>query len=238
MSGAPALQEEQTMGSQPSALQQYIVAAATLVIGLLAGYLKAFMGTYGGKRGELQAMHEGIDKLLEQVNVVQRRQEEMKAEILDAVWERQTRWTVKKEILFEVLREVGSVSASLTNMVGTYQAARKEEATNPAQQQKMAEMRGHVVTEFAAALSKLGAVRTLCGVVASGRVQERLYSLQHKFGELGLKSGTVDTTDVDHTALSDQIKGVIAAIKDDLGLEASQGGLAHPLKTGGAPPLR
>ena len=58
---------------QPSVIQQYVIAGLALVIGLLTGYLKSYWDHFGAKKGELQALHEGIDKTLKQVNGINRR---------------------------------------------------------------------------------------------------------------------------------------------------------------------
>jgi hypothetical protein len=207
------------MGNQLTAAQQYVFAGLTLVMGLLGGYAASYWKTLGGKKGELQAMHEGIDKLLEQVNVVTKRQEEIKAEILDAVWEKQTRWTMKKEVLFETLREMGTLEAAYCDLVGTYAASRDN--TDPAVRLANAEMRRDSLVAFRAALYRLGAVRTFASVVSSDKVPNTLYGLQMLYRELAEKSLFNPGPD-DNENLATHITQATEAIREDLNAKQSK----------------
>jgi hypothetical protein len=206
------------MGDQLTAAQQYVFAGLALVIGLLGGYAASYWKTLGGKKGELQAMHEGIDKLLEQVNVVTKRQEEIKADILDAVWEKQTRWTIKKEVLFETLREMGTVQAAYSDLAGACVVSRENK--DPDVRQTNAEMTRDSLVGFRTALYRLGAVRTLASVVSSDNVRDTLYRLQILYGELAKKS-LLDPGPEDNATLATHISQAAEAIREDLNAKQS-----------------
>jgi len=206
------------MGEQLTAAQQYVFAGLALIIGLLSGYAATYWKTLGGKKGELQAMHEGIDKLLEQVNVVTKRQEEIKADILDAVWEKQTRWTIKKEVLFETLREMGTVQATYSDLVGTYVVSRENK--DPDLNQMNAESMRDSLVAFKTSLYRLGAVRTLASVVSNDNVRDALYSLQMLYGELAKKS-LLDPGLEDNATLATRISQATEAIREDLNTKSN-----------------
>ena len=208
--------------------ETYITSGLSLLVLVLTAYLMSYWKKFGEKRGELQAMHEGIDKLIEQVDTVQKRQEQMKAEILDAMWHRQTHYTMKKEILFDTLREVGVVQAALSDLHGACLVFWGTE--DPALRQTNAAPMRDSIEKFKNALYKLGGVRTLAIVVSNEKTREALYKLQILFSDLasqeirGVARGTAENDD-----LVAQLTRVTEVIREELqtipasGLQ-SQGG--------------
>lgn len=100
-----------------SALMDYIVLALTWLISTLAG---SFLGAYLKKKGENFATHEDIDKLLEEVRAVTTTTKEIEAKISNEVWERQRRWEVKRDAVFEAVKELRTVQQSLNMVVAAY----------------------------------------------------------------------------------------------------------------------
>jgi hypothetical protein len=64
-------------------------------------------------KGENLATHEDIDKLVDQVKVVTATTEQIKTEISDAAWNRQKRWELKREVLFEAAKRITEVDEAL-----------------------------------------------------------------------------------------------------------------------------
>jgi hypothetical protein len=77
----------------------YINTALLLIGGL--GF-----GEYLKKRAESLATRKDIEDLTRKVEVI-------KAEISDAMWNRQKRWELKREVLFEVVKRVAEVDQAL-----------------------------------------------------------------------------------------------------------------------------
>jgi hypothetical protein len=71
----------------------------------LAGYLK--------KKAENLATHEDIDKLVKQVAAVTTTTKEIEAKITNDVWDRQKRWELKREVLFEATKRVSEIDDAL-----------------------------------------------------------------------------------------------------------------------------
>jgi hypothetical protein len=84
-----------------------------LFIGGWAGY---FVRPYLAKKGENLATHEDIDKLVKQVQAVTQATKEIENKISNDFWERQKRWELKKEVLFEAARRLSEIDDSLFSL--------------------------------------------------------------------------------------------------------------------------
>jgi hypothetical protein len=69
-------------------------------------FIGSYLGSYMKKKGENKAIHEDIGKLVDQVKAVTEATKKIEATISDEVWNRQKRWEIKREVLFEVVRNV------------------------------------------------------------------------------------------------------------------------------------
>jgi hypothetical protein len=87
--------------------------AFTLVTFASAG-AGAYLGGYLKKKGENLATHEDVDKLKEQVRVVTTTTKEIEAKISNEVWDRQKRWELKRDVLFEGTKRLSEVDEALT----------------------------------------------------------------------------------------------------------------------------
>jgi hypothetical protein len=92
-----------------------IISALTLLVGILVGYLTG----YAKKKGENLATREDIGKLTKQVA-------EIEAKISSDVWDRQKRWELKREVLFEVTRKAAQLDDTLRSLSITLNLERKE----------------------------------------------------------------------------------------------------------------
>jgi hypothetical protein len=79
---------------------------------LLALFVGGFLKSYMSKKGENLATHEDIENLVEQTKKLTAATEEIKASISTDAWQRE----LKKETSFEVMKAVGRLTLSLTNM--------------------------------------------------------------------------------------------------------------------------
>jgi hypothetical protein len=95
-----------------------------LVTAVVAGG-GAYFGSYLKKKGENLATHEDVDKLVDQVAVVTETTKQIEAKISNDVWERQRKWEMKRDALFEALKDIGSMETCLHKYIATYEEARK-----------------------------------------------------------------------------------------------------------------
>jgi hypothetical protein len=89
-----------------------IMSALTLLVGAFGGYLTG----YAKKKGENLATHEDIGKLTEQVAAVTKTAKEIEATISSDLWDRQKRWELKREVLFEATKRVAAADAALASL--------------------------------------------------------------------------------------------------------------------------
>jgi hypothetical protein len=87
----------------------YIYGALTLLLGIFLGYFKG----YTTKKGENLATHEDIDKLVDQMKAVTEATKKIGADISTGVWDKQKRWEMKREVLFEAAKRLSEVDDAL-----------------------------------------------------------------------------------------------------------------------------
>jgi hypothetical protein len=92
---------------------------------LCTAFLGSFLGGYMKKRGENLATKEDLQNVLVQVSAVTSATEEIKAQIAGGLWDRQKRWEIKKEVLFEAGRKLVGIEKSLMGMSSAFIAAAK-----------------------------------------------------------------------------------------------------------------
>lgn len=77
----------------------------------------AYLGSYLKKKGENLATHEDINKLITQVTAVTQATKEIEGKISHDFWEREKTWEVKREALFEAMKELANVEYGLSRLV-------------------------------------------------------------------------------------------------------------------------
>jgi hypothetical protein len=103
-------------------------AAAALVLFLLpfiAAAAGAYLGAYLRKKGENLATHEDIEKLDDQVRVVTTTAKEIEAKISDELWNRQKRWELKREVLFEAAKSLAEIDGAIIGLDSLLQVETK-----------------------------------------------------------------------------------------------------------------
>jgi hypothetical protein len=88
------------------------IALTSLIFAGLGSYL----GSYLKKKGESLAIHENLDKLVEQVAAVTQTTKSIEATISDDVWDRQKRWELKREVLFEATKRLAEIDDTLIDL--------------------------------------------------------------------------------------------------------------------------
>jgi hypothetical protein len=88
----------------------------TPVLTVLAGLFGGYFGAYMAKKGENKAIHEDIEKLVDQVRAVTRTTEEIKASISTEAWKRD----LKKEACYELIKQLQPIGASLSKLMASH----------------------------------------------------------------------------------------------------------------------
>lgn len=139
---------------------QYVQIVASigtiLIIGAIAAYLK--------KKAENLATNDDIDKLVEEVSAVTQATKEIEARISSDVWDRQKRWEMKKEVLFEAMKSLSAIEDALLSLDSVLQIEQKEDKT---QNLPWAEIKHENVMKWSRASTRFDEsslfVRVVCG---------------------------------------------------------------------------
>jgi hypothetical protein len=91
-------------------MEMYIKWALTTLISAFVG---SFLAGYLKKKGENLATREDINELLKHVAAVTQTTKAIEAKISNDMWDRQARWSIKRDALFEVTRELASLMYAL-----------------------------------------------------------------------------------------------------------------------------
>jgi hypothetical protein len=99
-------------------MEQFIELA---IVTLVSSGVGSYLGAYLKKKGENLATHEDIDKLVVEVSAVTKATKEIESKITSDVWDRQKRWELKREVLFEATKKIAPVQNALTKLHAAYQ---------------------------------------------------------------------------------------------------------------------
>jgi len=91
-----------------------VVGAITAILSFLAGaVLRPFFTGYSTKKGEHLATNEDIKMVVDEVKAVTEATKRIEAEISVGVWNKQKRWEMKREVLFEAARRISEIDDGL-----------------------------------------------------------------------------------------------------------------------------
>jgi hypothetical protein len=91
-------------------------AVGLAVVAGFSGWLGAYFSAYWKKKGEQAATHDDLENVLKEVRAVTKTTEEIKADISAGLWDRQKRWEIKREVLFEVVLRIWRSYSVLKNL--------------------------------------------------------------------------------------------------------------------------
>jgi hypothetical protein len=100
---------------------EFVKFTVGAVLVVASSALGGYWGAYAKKKGENMATHEDIGNLVEQVQAVTKATEEIKSEISGGLWDRQKRWELRRDALFELTKRLGLLKDSLTLLISVYQ---------------------------------------------------------------------------------------------------------------------
>src|SRR5438067_591495 len=80
----------------------------TVLVFLLARFTHAF-DAYSGERAKLLAQFHNLDKLVEQTKALTATTETIKSRLSDEVWDRQMRWSYKRDLYVKIIETVAQI---------------------------------------------------------------------------------------------------------------------------------
>jgi hypothetical protein len=126
-----------------------------LALIVLAGFSGSFFGAYFKKKGENRAIREDIEKLTKTTK-------EIEAKISSDVWDRQKRWELKREVLFEATKRLSEADDALLSYDSVLQVEQKENKTNDV---TWAESKHERIMKWSKASANFDETRELVGLV-------------------------------------------------------------------------
>jgi hypothetical protein len=90
-------------------------------LGVLAVGLGGYLAGYLKKKGETRAIHENLERLVEELSATTKATKEIEARISHETWDRQKRWELKREVLFDATKKTFAVQnlfAKLPLLIG------------------------------------------------------------------------------------------------------------------------
>jgi hypothetical protein len=135
---------------------------------VLTAYLK--------KKGENLATHEDIALLVEQVRAVTTATKEIEAKISTEVWDRQKRWEMKRDLLFEATRRLAAADESLMNFNSACEIERRHKQRGEA---VSLETKLKASDKWVDASNKFEETSLLVGIVCGKEVTEACFN--HRF---------------------------------------------------------
>jgi hypothetical protein len=142
---------------------------------LVSAFVGSYLAGYLRKKGENLATHEDINKLVAQVAAVTTATKEIEAKISNEVWERQRRWEIKKDAVFETMRELSTVLTTLGHLMTNYSVP-PDESTRL----EMQKMRNDAYREYQSAHASFVRARMLAMVVSGKEVRNAFDQLELK----------------------------------------------------------
>lgn len=97
-----------------------IINVVFLVLTTLVAGAAAYLGAYWREKGKNLATHQDIDKLVDQVAAVTQATKEIEAKISSEMWDRQKRWELKTQAVFEAMKRVMALKDAVAKMQGVY----------------------------------------------------------------------------------------------------------------------
>jgi hypothetical protein len=194
---------------------------ATFVFTLVGAFIGAYFGAYLKKKGENLATHEDIDKLIVQVAAVTTTTKEIEAKISGEVWDRQKRWELKREVLFEATRRLAEVDDSMLAYGCVLQLEHNKQV-----QEDVSWVEGKltILERWSKASTAFDETKLFVDVVCVKETKDAfddLWSALHRIGaRIGKEAGIYEKMKPE---FSIKLLTVRNAIRKELGIEALEG---------------
>lgn len=101
-------------------METVLIVALWLLSIIVSLFVGGFLKSYVSKKGENLATKEDIKDIVDQMKLTTKATEEIKTEISDAAWDRQKRWELKRDIVFETARKTAQETEAMTRLVAIY----------------------------------------------------------------------------------------------------------------------
>lgn len=198
-------------------MEQLIILALTT---LASAFVGSYLAGYLKRKGENLATHEDIGKLTDQVAAVTKTTKEIEANISSNVWDRQKRWELRREVLFEAARRIAEIDDSLLSLDSMHQADRKfvEVPSGVGWPEK----KSKIVTRWSKAATAFDETKLFVAIVCGKETKEAFDALGTVANNIAIGISTdSETYQKSQPELTRKLLAVRAAIRKELGIDIS-----------------
>jgi hypothetical protein len=195
-------------------MENLIMSALTALSGALFG---SFLGAYLKKKGENIALQEDIEKLVNQVQAVTEATKAIEAKISNEMWERQKRWEIKRDALFEAIKELGGVEHS---MIALYSATLISNKAAEADSRRLLHDKTEAIKCWSQAFLGFQRATRLASIVCGQEVHQQFNSTESVLGTIAsdLIAGSEESYNSLNSQLSKEILTLVTGIRSELGV--------------------
>ena len=199
-------------------MEQLINLIALGFAAIAGAFFGWFLRPYLGKKGQDLASHEGTDKVLNEVRAVSARAKEIEAKISGDVWDRQKRWELKRDVLFEAVKKSAAVHQALMKVHAAYQTdkaaitrgdpGRADEHTKP-------------TDVLLGVTAELDDTYLLVSLVSGGETRKALGEFIPLARDIGMKltDGHPEVLQESRSEVSKKLAAVTAAVRKELEID-------------------
>ena len=199
-------------------MEQLINIIALGFAAIAGGFFGWFLKPYLGKKGQDLASHEDMDKVLDQVRAVAAKTKEIEAKISGEVWDRQKRWELKRDVLFEAVKKSAAVHQALTKVHAVYQSDKAALARGePGGTDEHVKASGLLLE----ATAELDDTYLLVSLVSGGETRKALGEFIPLARDIGMKltDRQLDTLQEARSEVSKKLAAVTAAVRKELEID-------------------
>jgi len=181
------------------------VIAGVVASQIISLIFQSYLPAYAKEKGKNLATHEDIQKLVEQVKAVTQATKKIEADISTGVWDRQKRWELQRDVLFEVGRKLIGLEKAILSMSSVYQVGVRE-------MQNIASEQVHE------ALKQFDEARFLVEIVCTKKTTDALgkYALLVTSTAKSLSQGQLDVWSENLPSFDQRKRAVMSAIQLEL----------------------
>jgi hypothetical protein len=173
----------------------------------------AYSGAYFKKRGEDQAITDGFAEVLRQTRETTEATKAIEAKITDKIWDRQKRWELRQDLLFEATREITRVRRSLLEL---WQLQVESKRATVGGNSPLVQKRDELRANFIKAEDKFDEFVLVAEVICAQPVRAALNTFSAEVHELAYEQ-EMSTDRLG--ALEDKWLSAIAAIRKELAID-------------------
>ncbi len=187
---------------------------------LVGGALGAFSGAFFTRRGETAAVKRDLETIKDNLRQTSSATEAIKAEITGDLWERQNRWSFKKDLYIRLLVGLGEAASAVRQLI--YLDERLKDPSHQHLIEKTKQFMDKYFSELQRSMVEIRQAAFVAPLVCTEATERALGKLLESWLRAEATRGSRDYLEGCRTALSEAIESVTHAASEDLRLTPSE----------------